>query len=126
MEMIKVAVIGLAVVMFAAELRTYKPVLSMILGMVGAVFIMLISVDKILLVLNQVQDVFQYLGEGAAYFIILLKVVGVTYLCQFSSGVCKDAGYGNLAEQIQIFGKLYIMVSGMPILMAFMETIKSF
>lgn len=126
MEMIKVAVIGLAVVMFSTELRTYKPVLSMIVGMAGAVFIMLISVDKILLVLEQVQDIFQYLGEGAAYFIILLKVVGVTYLCQFSSGVCKDAGYGNLAEQIQIFGKLYIMASGMPILMAFMETIKSF
>lgn len=124
MEMIKVAIVGIAVVLLAIELKAHKPVLGIILGMAGALLIMMISVDKILLVLGQLQGVLEYLGAGAAYFTVLLKVIGVTYLCQFSSGVCKDAGFSNLADQIQVFGKLYIMMSGMPILLAFIDTIR--
>lgn len=124
MEMIKIAVFGIAVVIMAVELKMHKPVLAIVLGMAGALFIMIFSIDKVFLVLKQVKDVFSYLGEGASYFMILLKVLGVTYLCQFSAGVCKDAGFSNLADQIQIFGKLYIMLSGMPILLAFMEIIR--
>ncbi len=124
MEMIKVAIAGIAVVLLALELKAHKPVLGIVLGMVGALLIMVISVDKILLVLGQFQGVLEYLGEGASYFTVLLKVVGVTYLCQFSAGVCKDAGFSNLADQIQVFGKLYIMLAGMPILLAFIDVIR--
>lgn len=124
MEMIKVAIIGIAVVLLAVELKAHKPVLGIVLSITGALLIMMISMDKIFLVLNQIQSVFATLGEEAGYLAILLKVLGVTYLCQFSSGVCKDAGFGNLSDQIQIFGKLYIMLAGMPILLAFIETIQ--
>lgn len=124
MEMIKVAIVGIAVVLLAVELKAHKPVLGIILGMAGALLIMVLSMDKILLVLGKLEGVLAYLGEGASYFTVLLKVVGVTYLCQFSAGICKDAGFSNLADQIQIFGKLYIMLSGMPILLAFIDTIR--
>ena len=124
MEMIKVAIIGIAVVLLAVELKAHKPVLGIVLAMTGALLIMIISMDKIFLVINQIQSVFDSLGDGTGYLVILLKVLGVTYLCQFSSSVCKDAGFGNLSDQIQIFGKLYIMLAGMPILLAFIETIQ--
>lgn len=125
MEMIKVAMVGIAVVFLAVELRSYKPVLSFLLGMAGAIFIMILSVDKVVALLNGISEIFAYLGSASSYFVILFKVLGVTYLCQFSTGICKDAGFSNLADQIQIFGKLYIMLSGMPILLAFIETLQS-
>lgn len=124
MEMIKVALIGIAVVLLAVELKAYKPVLGIILAMAGALLIMIITMDKIYLVLNQIQSVFASLEEGSGYLVVLLKILGVTYLCQFSSSVCKDAGFGNLSDQIQMFGKLYIMLAGMPILLAFIEMLQ--
>ncbi|MBQ7766964.1 MAG: stage III sporulation protein AD [Lachnospiraceae bacterium] len=125
MELVKVAIFGIATVLLAVELKGHKPVLSLILGMSGAILIMMFSLDKILKVMEQIQTVFHLLGQGTSYFMILIKVLGVTYLCQFSSGICRDAGFGNLAEQIQVFGKLYIMLSGMPILLAFIEMIQN-
>lgn len=124
MEFIKVVVIGIATVLLAMELKTHKPVLALLLGMTGAVLITVLSLDNLLPIFTQIQAVLDYLGEGSSYFTILIKALGVTYLCQFSAGICKDAGFGSLAEQIQVFGKLYIMLSGMPILMAFIETIQ--
>ena len=47
-------------------------------------------------------------------------------MAQFSSGLCKDAGYSAVASQIEVFTKLYMMVLSMPVLLALMETIRSF
>ncbi len=125
MELIKVVVIGITTVLLAIELKVHKPVLAIVLGMAGAILIMVLSLDRIMLVFEQIQSVFDYLGEGANYLAILVKVLGVSYLCQFSAGICRDAGFASLAEQIQVFGKMYIMLSGMPILLAFIETLRN-
>lgn len=125
MDLIKVVVIGVTTVLLALELKTHKPVLAMILGMTGSILIMVLSLDKIVPIFEQMQSILEYLGDGRTYFTILLKVLGVTYLCQFTAGICKDAGFGSLSEQIQVFGKMYIMLSGMPILMAFIDTIRN-
>ena len=53
-------------------------------------------------------------------------MVGITYIAQFSSGFCIDAGYQAIAAQIEIFGKLAILVVGMPVLLALLETIQEF
>ena len=124
MELIKIVMIGIVTVLLAMEVKAYKPALGTLLGLAGTVLIIILSLDRVLLVLEQIKSVFSYLGTGAEYFMILVKVLGVTYLCQFASGICKDAGFGSLAEQIQVFGKLYVMLSGMPILFAFIEILQ--
>lgn len=53
-------------------------------------------------------------------------MIGITYVSEFAAGICKDAGYGAIASQIDIFARLYIMVLSMPVLLALMETIHSF
>ena len=52
---------------------------------------------------------------------ILLKMAGVTYVAEFASGICKDAGYQNIAVQIEIFTKLTILAIGMPVLLSLLE-----
>ena len=49
-----------------------------------------------------------------------------TYIAEFASGICKDAGYGSLGTQIEIFAKLSILAVSMPILLALLETVKQF
>ena len=60
------------------------------------------------------------------YLNILLKMVGITYIGQFSAGLCKDAGYSSIANQIEVFGKLSVMAVSMPVVVALLETIHEF
>ena len=60
------------------------------------------------------------------YLVTLLKMTGVTYAAEFASGICKDAGYGALGKQIEIFGKLTILVMSLPVLLALLQTIQEF
>ena len=64
--------------------------------------------------------------EENGFLGILFKVVGITYVCEFCAGICKDAGYQNIAVQIEIFTKLTILAIGMPVLLALLELIGDF
>ena len=67
-----------------------------------------------------------YLGGTESYLVILLKVIGITYICEFSAGICRDAGYQSIAGQIEVLGKLSVMFAGLPILFAVIEQINGF
>ena len=61
-----------------------------------------------------------------SYLAALFKMIGVTYIAEFASGLCKDSGYNSIANQIEMFGKLSVMALSMPILIALMQTIEGF
>ena len=64
------------------------------------------------------------LGEKRQYVNLLLKLIGITYLCEFAANLCKDAGYGTLSNHIELFGKITIMVSGLPVLKLMIEMLE--
>ena len=65
-------------------------------------------------------------GINPEYLSILLKMIGITYVGEFASGICKDAGYQTLAVQIELFGKLTILLLSPPVLSALLETVRKF
>ena len=50
-------------------------------------------------------------------------MIGITFVGQFSAGICKDAGYSAIASQIETFGRLTVLALGMPMVTALLETI---
>ena len=74
-------------------------------------------------VLNEVSNV---VGLNSDYFKTLWKILGVTYAAEFSSAICKDAGYQTIALQIEVFAKITILVLSLPVLSALLQTIRGF
>lgn len=68
----------------------------------------------------------EYIGIDRIYLVTLLKLAGITYIAEFASGICKDAGYGAMGNQIEIFAKLSILAVSMPVVLALLETLKEF
>lgn len=68
----------------------------------------------------------KYMAGQEGYLGTLLKIVGITYICEFSAGICKDAGFTSVAGQIEVLGKLTVMFAGLPILLAVIEQIQGF
>ena len=60
------------------------------------------------------------------YLTTLIKMIGITYIGQFSSGICRDAGYSSTGAQIELFCRLSVMVLSMPVLLALLDTIQGF
>jgi stage III sporulation protein AD len=65
----------------------------------------------------------QLSGLDSAYLVILLKMIGIAYVAEFSAGLCRDSGYSAVASQIELFGKLSLLGISMPVLQALLETV---
>ena len=124
MEIIKVGLLGILGVLLAVQFRANKPEYGMYIGFAISILIFYYGLQQAQAVLQQLDLVKGFLGDSQKYLSVLLRVIGITYICEFSSGICKDAGYGAVAEQIEILGKLSVMFAGIPILFAVIEQIQ--
>ncbi len=125
-ELIKIAFLGIAGVLLAQQFKGSKPEYATYIGLAVSILIFGFCLRQVGAVTAQFVRLREYLNGGEGYLAILLKVIGITYICEFSSGICKDAGYQAVAGQIEVLGKLTVMFAGLPILFAVIEQIQSF
>ena len=84
------------------------------------------AITKLEVILDAIRQIQSYIQINNTYITILLKIVGITYVAEFSSGLCKDAGYSAIANQIELVGKLSIIAISMPIVLALINTLNQF
>lgn len=123
-EIIKIGAFGIVGVLLALQFKSQKSEYGLYIGLALSILIFGFVVGQIEAVMGQLGILTQYLGESQNYLGILLKVVGITYICEFSAGICKDAGFSSVSDQIEILGKLSVMFAGLPILFAVVEQIR--
>lgn len=123
--MLKIAVIGVMAVLLAIPLKKEKAEIGMLVIMAACLLLLSLSLGKLEEIIHMIHEVEGYLGEGSMYIGILLKMVGITYVAEFGANLCKDAGYGAVANQIEFYGKLMILTISVPILMTLIDTIGS-
>ena len=122
-EIIKIAMLGIAGVVFAIQFRAQKPEYALLIGFALSILIFGYVLGFAGELVGEFAGLTGYLGENRGYLGILLKVVGITYLCEFSAGICKDAGFSAVADQIEILGKLSVLFAGLPILLSVIRQI---
>ena len=125
-EIVKVAFLGMAGALLAVQFRAQTPEYATYIGLAVSILIFGYALRQVEAVIGQLGRIRSYLGSGQGYLSILLKVIGITYICEFSSGICRDAGYQAVAAQIEVLGKLSVMFAGLPILFAVIEQIQGF
>lgn len=125
MEIIKIILVGMVGVLLAAPIKSYKAEYGVYIGIAVCLVILSYAVQYFTGILSGVEQIREYLKGSYSYISVLLKAVGATYACEFCAGICKDAGYSGIAGQVEIVGKLYILLTGMPILIALLESIQA-
>lgn len=124
--MIRIAMIGIVGILLALQLKSLKAEYAVYLSLGVSLLIFLEVTKQLQIILQGLYDIQTRLPMNAGYIQILLKIVGITYIAEFASDLCKDAGYQTIAGQIQIFGKLSVLAVSIPILTALLDTIQSF
>ena len=124
MDVLKIGMLGIAGAILALQFKASRPEYGMYIGFGVCLLIFSMALSGLVAVFGSMGILEKYIGADNAYFRILLKVVGITYVCEFCSGICRDAGHSAIAGQIEIFGKLSVLAAGMPILLAIIESIQ--
>ena len=88
-ELIKIGILVILGVMVALQFRAARPEYGIYMGLVMSIMIFAYAVRQFSAVLGQFTLIRQFLGSSQSYLSILLKITGVTYVCEFSAGICK-------------------------------------
>lgn len=123
MSIIQAAVFGIMAVALAVQLKPLRPEYAVYLILAAGIAIAFLGISQLSVILEAAKTIGAYIQIEHVYLGTLLKMVGVTYIAEFASGLCKDAGYSALGTQIEIFGKLSILAVSAPVLMALIETL---
>ena len=126
MNMVQIGVIGVVGTLLAIQFKSGKSEYGIYISVVLSLFIFFCIISRLNIIVDMMRTIGSYITMDTAYIGTLIKMLGITYVAEFSSGICKDAGYQTIAVQIEIFGKLAVLVLSMPVLMALLETIKEF
>lgn len=124
--MLQAAVIGIAGVLLALQIKHTKPEYAVYLSVATGVFLLLLAAQRLEIVVESVRLIQDSISIQSSYIQVLLKIIGITYISEFASDICRDAGYSTIAGQIGIFAKLSILAISMPIVTALLDTIHSF
>lgn len=126
MNSIQIALLGVVGTLLALQFKSGKSEYGIYVSLAVSLFLFLCMLSRLEIFVRTVKKIANYIKLDAGQMGILLRMAGVTYVAEFASGICKDAGYQNIAVQIEIFTKLTILAIGMPVLLALLELIGDF
>lgn len=121
--MMKIAVLGVLGVLTALQFKSTKTEYGLYIGVTVCLLIFWFCLEQLTDLVLKVEALSKYLKGSETYIFYLVKAVGITYLCNFSSLICKDAGFAAVAGQIEVFGKVSVLLMGLPILATVIENI---
>lgn len=124
--MIRIAIIGIVAVLLATQFKNTRSEYSIYIGIATCFLIFFLGLQRIEIIIDAMKKIQSYIKINQVYIEILIKIIGITYVSEFSASLCKDAGHAAIAGQIELVGKLSILAVSMPILLALLDTIHQF
>ncbi|MCI8638281.1 MAG: stage III sporulation protein AD [Coprococcus sp.] len=126
MGIIQIACIGVMGTLLALQFKSTKNEYGIYLGIAVSLVLFFSMSKKLSIIVDTINTISGLIQVDKAYIEAILKMLGVAYIAEFASGICRDAGYQTISSQIEIFAKLTILALSMPILKALLLTIQEF
>lgn len=126
MDIVQIALLGVAGTLLGIQFKGGKTEYGIYICAGISLLIFFSVLDRIASVVARLEEVTAYIDLAPVYIEMLLKMLGITFVAEFSSALCRDAGYQTIAQQIEVYAKLAVLVLGFPVVFALLELIGEF
>lgn len=125
MEALQIIGIGITAAVLSLLVKQHRPELAIVIPVMGAVLIFLYIAPYLKSVLYMFESIANQTEIESGYIKIVFKIIGVAYICQFASELCKDAGECSIASKIEFGGKIMILSMSVPVIYQLLEVVKA-
>ena len=124
MELAKIIGVGLVTAIAALILKSSKPELAFAVTIAGGgVIILIFALDMLGASLRIFTDIAEKTGIDQSLVKIILKIVAIGYLVEFSAGIVEDFGSKSIADKLVLAGKIIIFTVSIPIIQSLITLI---
>lgn len=126
MELIRIIGVALVTALAALFLKSSKPEFAFAVTIAGAVIILLFIVDMLAASFQIFAEIAENTGIDSSLVRIIIKIVAIGYLVEFSAGVIEDFGSKSIADKLVLAGKVIIFAVSIPIIQSMLTLIGGF
>ena len=124
MEIIfKIIAIGLINCLATMIVRPIRSDFAVIIGLVGGLIILFMVINYLATIFEVFKEIIGITGLNSNLYTLLLKIIGVGYLIEFTAGICSDTGNSSLGDKVLLGGKIIILVMALPIITNILQII---
>ena len=120
---LKIIAVGLITCVATLIVKPIRSDFSIIIAIVGGLIILFMIVNYLSTVFDSLKNIINFTGLNSDLYTLLLKIIGVGYLVEFTASICSDTGNSSLGDKILLGGKIIIMVMAMPIILSILDII---
>ena len=125
MVFLKIIGIGLITSVVSLIVKQIKPEIAMFITLTGSILILFEVVGLFTNVIETFLHLTEITGIDSAIFEIVLKIIGIGYLTEFTANLCNDSGMSSVADKVLLGGKVVILIVALPIINTLIEIITS-
>lgn len=101
----------------------YSKEQAVLLVLAVTAMIFLNIADSVPPVLDKMDTLMAYSGLDREYVTILFKALGICWLTQFASDICRDCGETAISSAAEIFGKIQLMALSLPLFESLIDVV---
>lgn len=120
----KAALFGLVVCLLSLNMKTIRNEYSFLIILIGGIVLSGLLIREIKTVMDVLLEIQSKSGVSSEFMKILFKLIGISFLGDFVSNICLDAGQKTIAKQVEMLSKLSILVVSLPILESLIHMIE--
>jgi len=124
MEMVQIVVICLCATIFIVVLEKQKE-FGLYLSLTVGIIVFFLIIDQLKIILDVINKISNLIKIDDIYLKVLFQILGIAFITEFGSQLCRDAGQGAIANNIELAGKIIILVVSMPVILAIINLIES-
>lgn len=123
MEIVKIAVIGIIAGILVVTVKQKQPEIAMQVSIVAGLIIFIYILDYLITAVDYIKDIVSRYDIPYESITIVLKIIGIAYICEFAVQILKDTGENSIASKVELAGRVFIIVLSLPIISSFMNMV---
>jgi stage III sporulation protein AD len=123
MSIMQIVALAVVAVVLIVVIRQERPELALQISVAAGLIIFIFVIWKVAGVIKVLEKLASRADLNMVYLGALLKIIGIAYIAEFGTQVCRDAGENALAFKVELAGKAMILVLAVPIISTIVDTV---
>lgn len=115
MSIIQIAAASICISVIALAVKNIKSDMGQLISIGATLMVMTALVPYITKIVATMYEFSGLCNGGERFLLPILKITGISYLCQIGAELCRDSGENALASRVESAGKIAVTVIALPV-----------
>ena len=118
-------IIAIAIITSIASLivKSVRNDFAIMIAITGGIVILVMVLSYLTGIFDTMKEIVNMSGISSSLYTLILKIVGIGYLIEFTAVLCSDTGNSGLCDKVLLGGKIIILIMALPIVTNIMQII---